>query len=126
MTFCSIKLYAWEKAFSKKVLDVRNDEELKMIQRIGIVNSISNFFWSTTPFLCVRFFPITSTPSRADALGLAASLRVAFASFTAYAYTSPVPLTSDVIFPAISLFALLSFPLAGERLCLLRLGEPPR
>lgn len=34
----SIKLYAWEKAFSQKVLEVRNDEELVMIRKIGIVN----------------------------------------------------------------------------------------
>lgn len=37
---------------------------------------------------------------------------VAFATFAAYAYTSTVPLTSAVIFPAISLFTLLQFPLA--------------
>ena len=33
-------------------------------------------------------------------------------TFAAYAYTSEVPLTSDIIFPAISLFTLLQFPLA--------------
>jgi len=37
---------------------------------------------------------------------------VAFATFAAYSLTSPEPLTSDRIFPAISLFSLLSFPLA--------------
>ncbi|CED82203.1 metal resistance protein ycf1 [Phaffia rhodozyma] len=84
----SIKLYAWEKSFSEKVLDVRNNLELVMIRRIGIVNAFSNFFWASTPFL------------------------VAFATFSSYSLTSKKPLTSDVIFPAISLFGLLQFPLA--------------
>lgn len=39
-------------------------------------------------------------------------LLVAFASFATAAVVSPRPLTSDVIFPAISLFMLLQFPLA--------------
>lgn len=84
----SIKLYAWEKAFSEKVLDVRNNEELKLIRKIGITNSLSQFFWASTPFM------------------------VAFASFATYAFSSKGALTSDIIFPAISLFSLLSFPLA--------------
>ena len=36
---------------------------------------------------------------------------VAFSSFAVAAYTSDVPLTSDKIFPAISLYMLLQFPL---------------
>lgn len=39
-------------------------------------------------------------------------LLVAFSSFATAAVTSSKPLTSDVIFPAISLFMLLQFPLA--------------
>jgi ATP-binding cassette subfamily C (CFTR/MRP) protein 1 len=39
-------------------------------------------------------------------------LLVAFSSFATAALTSSKPLTSDVIFPAISLFMLLQFPLA--------------
>ena len=34
----SIKLYSWERAFRDKVLDVRNNEELPMIRRIGVIN----------------------------------------------------------------------------------------
>lgn len=37
---------------------------------------------------------------------------VAFSSFATAAKVSSKPLTSDVIFPAISLFMLLQFPLA--------------
>jgi hypothetical protein len=32
----SIKLYAWEHAFLRRVLFVRNEEELKMLKKIGI------------------------------------------------------------------------------------------
>ena len=32
----SIKLYAWEHAFLRRVLLVRNDEELKVLRKIGI------------------------------------------------------------------------------------------
>lgn len=83
----SIKLYGWEKAFSEKVLNVRNNQELTMLKKIGYNNSMSFFFWSSTPFL------------------------VALGTFSTYALTSPHPLTSDKIFPAISLFQLLAFPL---------------
>lgn len=33
---CSIKLYAWENAFIRKILFVRNEQELKMLRKIGI------------------------------------------------------------------------------------------
>ena len=84
----SIKLYGWEKAFSQKVLEARNDNELRMLRKIGITQAGSNFFWSSTPFL------------------------VAFATFATFVATSDRPLTSEIIFPAISLFSLLSFPMA--------------
>jgi ABC-type bacteriocin/lantibiotic exporter with double-glycine peptidase domain len=32
----SVKLYAWEPAFLKRILGVRNDQELKMLRKIGI------------------------------------------------------------------------------------------
>ncbi|KAJ9104123.1 hypothetical protein QFC19_004107 [Naganishia cerealis] len=86
----SIKLYGWEEAFSEKVYQeilVRNMRELRMLRKIGIYNAFSFFFWSSTPFL------------------------VAFASFSTFAITSKTPLTAEKIFPAISLFQLLSFPL---------------
>jgi hypothetical protein len=35
--FNSIKLYAWEYAFVRKILSVRNHDELKMLKKIGIV-----------------------------------------------------------------------------------------
>jgi hypothetical protein len=32
----SIKLYAWEFAFIRKILFVRNEQELKMLKKIGL------------------------------------------------------------------------------------------
>lgn len=32
----SIKLYAWENAFIRRILEVRNHQELKMLKKIGI------------------------------------------------------------------------------------------
>ncbi len=43
-------------------------------------------------------------------------LLVAFSSLAVAAVTSSQPITSDIIFPAISLFMLLQFPLAMVRL----------
>ncbi|KAF8216283.1 multidrug resistance-associated ABC transporter [Mycena galopus ATCC 62051] len=84
----SIKLYAWESAFIRKIFAVRNDKELRMLRNIGLLNSFSMTLWTGIPLL------------------------VAFSSFATAARTSSRPLTSDVIFPAISLFMLLQFPLA--------------
>ncbi|KAK0432840.1 P-loop containing nucleoside triphosphate hydrolase protein [Armillaria borealis] len=84
----SIKLYAWEYAFLRKILTVRNEKELKMLRKIGIATSLNMMLWTGIPLL------------------------VAFSSFAVAALTSSKPLTSDVIFPAISLFMLLQFPLA--------------
>nr|GAT42967.1 predicted protein [Mycena chlorophos] len=84
----SIKLYAWESAFMKRIFSVRNDRELKMLRKIGLLNSFSMTLWSGIPLL------------------------VAFASLATAAWTSSKPLTADVIFPCISLFMLLQFPIA--------------
>lgn len=84
----TIKLFAWEEAFSAKLYKVRNDEELSLLKTAGGVNAFFNFFWSTIPFF------------------------VSLATFIVYSATNEQPLTADIIFPALSLYALLSFPLA--------------
>ncbi|KAH9967354.1 metal resistance protein YCF1 [Russula dissimulans] len=84
----SIKLYAWEHAFLRRVLFVRNQEELKMLRKIGICSAMNSALWTGIPLL------------------------VAFSSFSTATKLSSRPLTSDIIFPAISLFMLLQFPLA--------------
>ncbi|KAJ3561287.1 hypothetical protein NP233_g10282 [Leucocoprinus birnbaumii] len=83
----SIKLYAWENSFLRKILEVRNEQELKMLRKIGIATAGNMTLWTGIPLL------------------------VAFASFSTASVVSNRPLTSDVIFPAISLFMLLQFPL---------------
>ncbi|KAF9518525.1 hypothetical protein BS47DRAFT_1388932 [Hydnum rufescens UP504] len=70
-----------------KILAIRNERELKMLRKIGFTNALNSVFWSSIPLL------------------------VALASFATAAYTSDTPLTSEVIFPSLSLFMLLQFPL---------------
>ncbi|KAF7360533.1 hypothetical protein MVEN_00784300 [Mycena venus] len=84
----SIKLHAWESAFIRRVLSVRNDKELRMLRKMGLLMTSSSVLGNATP------------------------LFVAFASFAAVAATSSQPITSDLIFPAISVFTLLQFPLS--------------
>ena len=84
----SIKLFAWEEAFTAKLYQVRNNEELSLFRKAGAVNAFFNFFWTAIPFL------------------------VSLSTFVVYSATTDKPLTADIIFPALSLYQLLSFPLA--------------
>ncbi|KAI1501258.1 P-loop containing nucleoside triphosphate hydrolase protein [Biscogniauxia marginata] len=84
----SIKLYAWSTAFMNKLNYVRNDLELKNLRKIGAGQAFANFTWSTTPFL------------------------VSCSTFAIFVWTRNVPLTTEIVFPALTLFNLLTFPLA--------------
>jgi ATP-binding cassette subfamily C (CFTR/MRP) protein 1 len=84
----SIKLYAWSTAFMNKLNYVRNDLELKNLRKIGASQAFANFTWSTTPFL------------------------VSCSTFAVFVWTHDVPLTTEIVFPALALFNLLTFPLA--------------
>ncbi|KAF2196793.1 multidrug resistance-associated protein 1 [Delitschia confertaspora ATCC 74209] len=84
----SIKLYAWTTAFINKLNHIRNDRELKTLRKIGATQAVSNFTWSTTPFL------------------------VSCSTFGVFVLTQNRPLTTDIVFPALTLFNLLTFPLA--------------
>ena len=84
----SIKLYAWSQAFMKKLNHVRNDQELKTLRKIGAAQAVANFTWSTTPFL------------------------VSCSTFTVFVLTRDQPLTTEIVFPALTLFNMLTFPLA--------------
>lgn len=84
----SIKLYAWSTAFINKLNYVRNEQELKTLRKIGASQAFANFTWSTTPFL------------------------VSCSTFTVFVLTKDEPLTTDIVFPALTLFNLLGFPLA--------------
>ena len=84
----SIKLFAWSQAFMEKLNHVRNDLELKTLRKIGAAQAFATFTWSTTPFL------------------------VSCSTFTVFVLTRSQPLTTDIVFPALTLFNLLTFPLA--------------
>ncbi|KAH8929537.1 hypothetical protein BT69DRAFT_1292537 [Atractiella rhizophila] len=95
----SIKLYAWENSFVKKLFAVRNDREIRVLQQMGLLIATSNMLWQLTPFL------------------------VAFCTFFVYTVTSNAPLTADLVFPAIALFQLLAFPLTVLPQCITALVE---
>ncbi|KAL2038498.1 hypothetical protein N7G274_008837 [Stereocaulon virgatum] len=84
----SIKLFAWSTAFMNKLNFVRNEQELKTLRKIGASQAFANFTWSTTPFL------------------------VSCSTFTVFVLTRDEPLTIEIVFPALTLFNLLGFPLA--------------
>ncbi|KAF2142975.1 uncharacterized protein K452DRAFT_225985 [Aplosporella prunicola CBS 121167] len=84
----SIKLYAWTTAFMNKLNFIRNDQELKTLRKIGAGQAFANFTWSTTPFL------------------------VSCSTFAVFVLTNDKPLTTDIVFPALTLFNLLTFPLS--------------
>lgn len=84
----SIKLFAWGGAFMNKLNYVRNDQELKTLRKIGAAQALANFTWTTTPFL------------------------VSCSTFAVFVLTTDQPLTTEIVFPALTLFNLLTFPLA--------------
>ncbi|KAK0543049.1 hypothetical protein OC846_006298 [Tilletia horrida] len=83
----SIKLFAWEDAFTNKLHNVRNERELGLLRKSGVINSAFNFLWTGIPFT------------------------VSLATFATYSLVTKKDLTPDIIFPALSLFSLLQFPL---------------
>ncbi|POR32149.1 Metal resistance protein YCF1 [Tolypocladium paradoxum] len=84
----SIKLYAWGSAFMNKLNFVRNEQELKNLRKIGATQAFANFTWNSAPFF------------------------VSCSTFTVFVLTQDRPLTTDIVFPALALFNLLTFPLA--------------
>ncbi|ODV58722.1 uncharacterized protein ASCRUDRAFT_38981, partial [Ascoidea rubescens DSM 1968] len=84
----SIKLYSWENPVLANLKDVRNNQELKNLQKIGIYSGFINFSWSCIPFFLSCF---------------------TFALFVLNKKNPP--LTPDIIFPSLTLFNMLSSPL---------------
>ncbi|QPG74364.1 hypothetical protein FOA43_001691 [Brettanomyces nanus] len=85
----SLKLYAWENPYKANLTSVRNDKELKNLKKIGIFQAGNQFIFNSTPHL------VSSST---------------FALFL-WKYSSR-PLSTDIVFTALSLFNLLGFPLA--------------
>ena len=71
-----------------KLNHIRNDKELKTLRKIGAAQAFANFTWSSTPFL------------------------VSCSTFMVFVLTQKQPLTTEIVFPALTLFNLLTFPLA--------------
>ncbi|CAK7896814.1 metal resistance protein Ycf1p [[Candida] anglica] len=85
----SLKLYGWEQPYLARLNHVRNEKELKNLKRMGIFSAISNFSWNFAPFL------------------------VSCSTFAVFVLIEKDRmLSTDIVFPALSLFNLLSFPLA--------------
>ncbi|CCF56859.1 hypothetical protein KAFR_0B05630 [Kazachstania africana CBS 2517] len=83
----SLKLYAWEVPYQTKLNHVRNDKELHNLTKLGCYMAVTSFQFNIVPFL------------------------VSCATFAVFVYTENKPLTTDLVFPALTLFNLLSFPL---------------
>lgn len=83
----SLKLYSWEAPYKAKLEHVRNDKELKNLTKMGVYMAFTNFQFNIVPFL------------------------VSCSTFAVFVYTENKPLTTDLVFPALALFNLLSFPL---------------
>lgn len=85
----SLKFYGWEVPYLDRLNDVRNNRELANLKHMGVFSSFSLFSWNLAPFLvsCSTF-------------GLFVLLN------------KNASLSTDIVFPALSLFNLLSFPLA--------------
>ncbi|KAK9257215.1 P-loop containing nucleoside triphosphate hydrolase protein [Lipomyces tetrasporus] len=83
----SIKLYAWEESFIDRVNAIRNDQELANLRKKGVYSAVSNFVGSSAPFL------------------------VSCSTFAFFIWTAGRPLSTDIVFPALTLFNLLSSPL---------------
>ncbi|KAG5420363.1 hypothetical protein I9W82_002244 [Candida metapsilosis] len=83
----SIKLFAWEKPMLAKLSKARNDHELKNLIKVRFFNQVSNFVWSLVPIL------------------------MNLLCFGSYVLTQRKPLTSDIVFPALSLLSLVSNPI---------------
>ncbi|KAK9316859.1 P-loop containing nucleoside triphosphate hydrolase protein [Lipomyces starkeyi] len=83
----SIKLFAWEESFIARLNEIRNDQELANLRKKGVYSAIANFIGSCAPFF------------------------VSCSTFALFVWTSGKPLTTDIVFPALTLFNLLSNPL---------------
>lgn len=83
----SIKLYSWTSAFAAKLAHIRNEKEMKTLRKIGAAQAASRFCWSTTPFF------------------------VSCATFTLFVLFKDTTLSIDLVFPALTLFNLLTNPL---------------
>lgn len=85
----SLKLYGWEHPYLGKLGHVRNEKELRNLKRMGVFGAVSVFTWNLAPFL------------------------VSCSTFSVFLlFEKNRTLLTDIVFPALALFNLLSFPLS--------------
>ena len=83
----SIKLYSWETPMLKRLNHIRNDRELQNMKKIGVVVALAQFLWSCVPFI------------------------ISCACFAGVTWLYGLPLTPEIVFPALTLFGLLMEPM---------------
>lgn len=84
-----IKFYAWEPSFQTSIGETR-EKELKYLKGAAVLNAMTEFIWTLTPFL------------------------VSFVTFTTYVLLGNV-LTADVAFVSIVLFNILRLPMTMRK-----------
>lgn len=95
----SIKLYSWENPMLERLKSIRNGKELLVLRNLGILSAFINGIWDSIPFA------------------------VAVASFICSGVFGNTVLTPDVIFPAITIFDLLTEPIIVLPSILSRISE---
>ena len=85
----SLKLYGWEHPYLGKLSHVRNEKELRNLKTMGVFGAVSVFTWNLAPFSVSCF---------------------TFSVFLLFEKNKT--LLTDIVFPALALFNLLSFPLS--------------
>lgn len=83
----SLKLYGWEEALLKRLDHTRNDLQLGNLATIVKVSSISEFLWVIIPYF------------------------LSSSAFLGYSYVAGEPITSELVFPAMTLFNMMTAPL---------------
>lgn len=83
----SLKLYAWEKPMLARLTDIRINQELKNWKKIKTAVQYNVFVWS------------------------ALSLMVSFSTLLTFTLFESIPLSPELVFPALSLLNMLSKPL---------------
>ncbi|CAN6675011.1 metal resistance protein Ycf1p [Trichomonascus vanleenenianus] len=84
----SLKLYAWEHALLERLDYVRNQLQLKSLKTLIYASSVVDFIWSLVPYL------------------------FSGATFALFVYIEDVPLTTDIVFPAMALFNMMTGPIS--------------
>ncbi|KAL5238885.1 hypothetical protein ACI65C_006295 [Semiaphis heraclei] len=83
-----LKLYAWERSFEQKVLDIRG-KEIKVLRTAAYLNTATSFIWACAPFL------------------------VSLVTFAVYVLSDDSHvLDAQTAFVSLSLFNILRFPLS--------------